>query len=42
MGGRLSASENVFKETILVYFLETQEVSTTLSTGVGGTGGSYA
>lgn len=37
--GRLSASGNVFKKTIPVYFLEIQEISITLRTGVGSTGG---
>lgn len=38
MGGRSPASENVFKNAIVVYFLEIQDISITLRKGVGGTG----
>lgn len=38
MGGRSPASENVFKKAIVVYFLEIQDISTTLRKGGGGTG----
>lgn len=38
MGSRSPASENVFKNAIVVYFLEIQDISITLRKGVGGAG----